>query len=490
MVEREPPSIATSPGGEADPGSRLEYLDLGPRFAHSGRAHAEVGPPATHSAAERWSDRAEAADTIFALSTPPGRSAVAVIRLTGPRSGEALRMLAKRAFTPRTATLCAFRDPATGVTIDEGLGLWFPAPSSFTGEDCAELQVHGSPAVVRALCAALAALEGVRPAAPGEFTRRAFEHGKLDLARVEGLADLIDAQTEAQRRLARRALDGGLDRLANGWRERIVASFAALESQLDFADEGDVGGLEAARIRADLQALSREIEAEVARGRRAVKSREGFFVAICGPPNSGKSTLLNALAGRDQAIVSPYAGTTRDPIEVSLELRGQLVTLCDTAGIRHAADPIERIGVERARRAAEKADLTIWLIAPDDDTPPDVAADLLVMSKADLLRSDKGDLQISAQTGENLDVLVNEIVARAGAGGGEEDSVLSRDRLIDAASTLKRQIDAGCDWLSTDRLELASAHLQGALAELARLGSNSPDEAVLDQIFSRFCIGK
>lgn len=472
----------TFPDDEADPGSSLGSLGPGSRPRASGKAD-----PAIRYG---WATRAHIADTIFALSTPAGRSAVAVIRLTGPRAGEALRALTGRSFTPRMATLCAFRDPQTGAALDEGLGLFFPAPASFTGEDCAELQVHGSPPVVRAVCAALAALDGVRPAEPGEFTRRAFEHGKLDLARVEGLADLIDAQTEGQRRLARRILDGGLDRLAEGWRERIVAALAAIESQLDFADEGDVSGLDRARLRTDLETLAQEIEAEVARGRRGAKMREGFFVAICGPPNSGKSTLLNALAGREQAIVSPHAGTTRDPIEVSLELGGLLVTLCDTAGIRDSDDPVEAIGIARARRAAANADLTVWLTAPDDLTPPDIAADLVVSSKADLLRTDVGDLQISAHTGENLDVLVNAIVARAGISGAGDDGVLSRDRLIAAAESMRTQLVAACDWLAADRLELAAAHLQGALAELGRLGSHSPDEAVLDQIFARFCIGK
>jgi tRNA modification GTPase len=443
-----------------------------------------------------WAGRGDysARDTIYALSTPPGRSAVAVIRLSGPRASKALEALTGKAFEPRVALYAAFRDPETKALLDRGLGLFFPAPASFTGEDCAEIQVHGSPPVVRAVCRSLSAIEGVREARPGEFTHRAFDAGKLRLHDVEALADLIDAQTDQQRRLALRATDGERGALVRRWRDRMIDALAAIEARLDFADEGDVDELDGSVLVGDLHALREEIGTEVARARRAQKVREGFYVAICGPPNSGKSTLLNALAGRDCAIVSPHPGTTRDVLEVNLELDGYLITICDTAGVRETDDAIEAVGIERARRAAQNADLTIWLGDPFSDdglSSEAVDADLKVLSKADLRQDSRGDFQISAMTGFNLDRLISTVVQRAVyATSDGSDSLLATDRLTKAAGSVEDDVGEAARFFEQGRPELAAAHLGRALVGLDALGAPTEDEAVLDAIFGRFCIGK
>ena len=302
--------------------------------------------------------------TIFALSSGRPPAAIAVVRVSGPRAGVALEKLIGRLPEPRKAALARVRDPASGEIIDEALALWFPAPRSETGEDVAELQLHGGQAVIAGVLDALDRIEGCRPAEAGEFTRRAFENGRLDLTAVEGLADLIAAETQAQRRLAFRQLKGLIGDRAEAWRRRLIEALALVEARIDFSEEADVPedlvgpALHAARQLRD------EIAGVLGDRRRGERLRDGLVVAIAGPPNAGKSTLLNRLARREAAIVSPHAGTTRDVIEVHLDLDGYPVTLLDTAGIRDSAEPVEQEGVRRARERAAAADLVLWVIDP------------------------------------------------------------------------------------------------------------------------------
>ena len=296
-------------------------------------------------------------DTIFALSSGHPPAAIAVVRISGPRAGDALRLVAGRVPEPRRAMLANVRNPATGELIDQGLVLWFPGPASETGEDMAELQLHGGRAVIAAVLAALAGIEGFRLAEPGEFTRRAFEHGRIDLTRVEGLADLIYADTEAQRRQAFRQLRGLLGEQAETWRRTLLEAMALVEAGIDFPDEADVPTNLVAPALNTVSQLAESIEEIISKSERGEHLREGLVVAIAGPPNVGKSSLLNGIARRDVAIVSPFPGTTRDVIEVPLDLAGYPVTLLDTAGIRDSDDLVEQEGVRRARARAADADL-------------------------------------------------------------------------------------------------------------------------------------
>ncbi|MDO9412823.1 MAG: tRNA uridine-5-carboxymethylaminomethyl(34) synthesis GTPase MnmE [Pseudolabrys sp.] len=330
--------------------------------------------------------------TIFALSSGRPPVAIAVIRISGPRAAAALTAIGVKIPEPRKAGLARIRDPRSGEIIDEALVLFFPAPHSETGEDVVELQAHGGRAVVAAILDALAQIDGLRMAEPGEFTRRGFENGKLDLTAVEGLADLVGAETEGQRRQAFRQMKGLLGNRAETWRKRLIQALALVEARIDFSDEADVPEelvAPALKIAAELRD---EIAAALADGQRGERLREGLVVAIAGPPNAGKSTLLNRLAQREAAIVSPYAGTTRDVIEVHLDLGGLPVTLLDTAGIRETSDPVELEGVRRARARAADADLVLWVVDATDEIP-EVRARLdgrppgvwLVQNKIDLL---------------------------------------------------------------------------------------------------------
>ena len=299
--------------------------------------------------------------TIFALSSGRPPAAIAVVRVSGPQAGAALKALIGRVPEPRKAVLAHVREPQSGEVIDEVLALWFPAPHSETGEDVAELQLHGGHAVVAGVLDALGKIEGCRLAEAGEFTRRAFENGRLDLTAVEGLADLIAAETPAQRRQAFRQLKGLIGDRAEDWRRRLIEALALIEARIDFSDEADVPeDLMGPALHA-AQQLRDEIAEALADGGRGERLREGLVVAIAGPPNAGKSTLLNRLARREAAIVSPYPGTTRDVIEVHLDLGGYPVTLLDTAGIRESDDPVEQEGVRRARGRAADADLVLWV---------------------------------------------------------------------------------------------------------------------------------
>jgi tRNA modification GTPase len=299
--------------------------------------------------------------TIYALSSGRPPAAIAVIRISGPNAGEALRAMAGRVPEPRKGMFARLRDPQSKEMIDEALALWFPGPNSETGEDTVELQIHGGRAVIEATYAVLSRLPDFRLAEPGEFTRRAFENGKLDLTRVEGLADLIAADSDAQRRQALRQLQGLLGDKAEGWRKSLIEALALVEAQIDFPDEGDVPADLVTPALATVRKLRDEIAAVLAQGNRGERLREGMVVAIAGPPNAGKSSLLNWLARREAAIVSPFAGTTRDVIEVHLDLGGYPVVLLDTAGIRVSNDPVEQEGIRRAEARAKAADLVLWV---------------------------------------------------------------------------------------------------------------------------------
>jgi tRNA modification GTPase len=306
--------------------------------------------------------------TIFALSSGRPPAAIAVIRISGPRAGAALEALGLTVPPPRQAKLARIRDPRSGEIIDEALALWFPGPNSETGEDVAELQAHGGPAVIAGILDALAGIDGLRMAEAGEFTRRGFENGKLDLTAVEGLADLVAAETEGQRRQAFRQMKGLLGDRAEAWRQRLIRAQALVEARIDFSDESDVPEDLVGPALAIVQELRDEIATALADGGRGERLREGLVVAIAGPPNAGKSAILNRLAQREAAIVSPYAGTTRDVIEVHLDLGGLPMTLLDTAGIRETDDPVEMEGVRRARERAAGADLVLWVT---DATAPE-----------------------------------------------------------------------------------------------------------------------
>jgi tRNA modification GTPase len=450
--------------------------------------------------------------TIFALSSGRPPAAIAVVRMSGPRAGSALEKLTGRVPKPRQATLVRVRDPAAGDVIDEALALWFPAPHSETGEDVAELQLHGGHAVVAAVLDALGTIEGCRLAEPGEFTRRAFENGRLDLTAVEGLADLIAAETPAQRRQAFRQLKGLIGDRAEAWRRQLIEALALVEARIDFSDEADVPedlirpALHAA------QQLRDEIAAVLADGRRGERLRDGLVVAIAGPPNAGKSTLLNRLARREAAIVSPYAGTTRDVIEVHLDLDGYQVTLLDTAGIRESDNPVEQEGVRRARERSAAADLVLWVI---DASAAGGAANgcaegllnseiWLVKNKIDLMdqrprinaekrRRDEYKFisSISATTGEGTEFLVTALAAYAkDYFAATESAVITRARhrraLEDTVAALSRALAID----RSGREELIAEELRSAATTLGRLTGRVDVEDILDVIFRDFCIGK
>src|SRR5271167_4829564 len=368
--------------------------------------------------------------TIFALSSGRLPSAIAVIRISGPQAGAALTRLARKIPPPRMATRVLLRD-AGGEPLDDAVVTWFPGPASATGEDVAEFHVHGGRAVLASLLAALSSMEQMRAAEPGEFTRRAFEHGKLDLTEAEGLDDLIHADTDRQRRQALRQLQGLLGDKARDWRKRIIEAQALIEAGIDFSDEGDVPAELIAPALATIKTLLREIEETLAAQGRSERLRDGLMVAISGPPNVGKSTLINLLARREVAIVSPHAGTTRDVIEVQLDLDGYPVTVIDTAGIRNTDDPVEREGVRRARARAAEADLVLWMTdaqherdgiegnAPSADSPVWVVRnkiDLDITDRASEARRGAGShnaFRISASRGDGVPELVAAMVAFA-----------------------------------------------------------------------------
>ncbi len=352
-------------------------------------------------------------DTIFAPATGHGRTAVAVVRISGPQAGPALSALIGVPIPPaRRLSLRVLREPASGDLLDHALVAWLPGPGTATGEDMAELHLHGGPAVRAAVLRSLGTIPGLVPAEPGAFTRRAFLNGRMDLTGVEGLADLIDAETEAQRRQAVRQLDGALGRAVEAWRDALLGVLAGTEASLDFSDEGDVDDEALTEAgRAVAFEIRDAIRAALADGRRGERLRDGFTVVLAGAPNAGKSTLLNALARRDVAIVSDIPGTTRDAIEVRCDLGGLPVLLVDTAGLREGTDAIEVEGVARSRRRIDQADLVLWLREPGGDAPPPLSVPTLVVATKDDLSasSPDGAIAISARTGTGLDRLLAEI---------------------------------------------------------------------------------
>jgi tRNA modification GTPase len=442
-------------------------------------------------------------ETIYALATAPGRAAVAVVRLSGPRCGEVLEALTgKAAPAARRASLRRLRN-AEGRVLDEALVIWTPGPGSYTGEDAAELHLHGGPAIVEGVIQALHDA-GLRLAEPGEFTRRAFENGKLDLAQAEAVADLVDAETEGQARQALGQLGGALSRRYEAWRAQLVQALAMLEAAVDFPDE-ELPADVAARARPPLEGLLGEIGQALADEGRGRRVREGFRVALIGAPNAGKSSLLNALAGRDAAIVTATPGTTRDVIEVPLVLAGYRVLLADTAGVRETEEAIEAEGVRRARAWAEAADLRLWVIdgAASDGAWREAeglagAEDLLVLNKADLppgadaAAAGEGleRMAVSLKTGEGVAGLKARLEQRVVAAlGGGETPLATRIRHGESLREAQARLARALEELEP-AVELAAEDVRLAARALARVTGRIGAEDILDVVFSSFCIGK
>lgn len=426
-------------------------------------------------------------DTIFALASAPGKAGVAVIRISGPEAFAVGKQLASSIPDPGHARLRRLTN-GQGAHLDDALVLAFQGPQSFTGEDVVEFQAHGSPATVKALLAAISATGLARIAEPGEFTRRALENDRMDLAQVEGLADLIDAETEVQRVQALRVLSGGLGNVVEHWRENLLRAAALLEVTIDFADE-EVPVDVTPEVLALLAPVMEDLSREIAGVDVAERIRDGFEVAILGAPNAGKSTLLNALAGREAAITSDIAGTTRDVIEVRMDLRGLPVTVLDTAGLRDAGDEIERIGIDRARARAEAADLRVFLKSSPNEQPniglyPD---DIVLLGKADLHEAEG----ISGATGQGVSALIDRIAETLSNRAARQVTATharhaeAMQRALEALEDGVIEVKAG-----PDRTELAAEHLRMAIRRLDSLIGRIDVEMVLGEIFSRFCLGK
>lgn len=435
-------------------------------------------------------------ETIFALSTASARAALAVVRLSGPACDSALVALGvTRLPPPRMAGLRALAAPQNGALLDEALVLRFQAPHSFTGEAMAELHLHGGLAIVESVLAALSALPGLRAAEAGEFTRRAVLNGKMDLTAAEAIADLIDAEGGAQQKQALAQLRGGLRRRAEGWREGLKTLLAHLEADLEFADEDLPGGI-GQKALDGLPALQAELSGALSDD-TGLRLRDGLRVALVGPPNAGKSSIINMLAGRAAAIVSARAGTTRDAIEVAMLLEGVPLTLIDTAGLRAAGDDIEREGVRRALASAEEADIVIWVDAPDvaDDAADDMArdwrsaADMRLANKSDVARpDDDGALRLSAKTGDGAEALLAAlgrlVLQKTGSG---ESAPVTRARHVAILREVLAHIEAA---QQADALELAAEDLRLAQRALGRMTGTVDVEQLLDVVFADFCIGK
>lgn len=427
-------------------------------------------------------------DTIFALASAPGKAGVAVIRISGPNARLAAETLSGKVLPDRGMTLCVLRD-SSGQTLDSGLILTFKAPASFTGESVAELQIHGSVASVASVMKALADDPNLRVAEPGEFTRRALQNGKMDLAQVEGLADLIESETEAQRLQAQAVLSGRLGDLAESWRKDLIRAAALIEAVIDFADEDvptDVGP----EVRELIGRVEPQLRKEAQGVVLAERVRSGFEVAIVGAPNVGKSTLLNALAGREAAITSEYAGTTRDVIEVRMDLAGLPVTLLDTAGVRETDDYVEGIGITRARERAEASDLRVFLVESGDEIDIDIQdGDILLKPKADQRLDKTGS--VSGLTGDGVDDLISRIqgtlldrVSNAGIATRERHRI-ALERAICGICSARDVMEFG-----PDQYDIAAEELRSAIRSLEALVGRVDVENLLDEIFASFCLGK
>ena len=434
-------------------------------------------------------------ETIFAPATAPGRAGIAIVRVSGPAAGEALAALSCRRPPARRAVRARFADRATGEAIDDGIALFCPGPASVTGEDVAELHLHGSRAVIDAVLGVLARLPGFRLAEPGEFTRRAFENGKMDLTAAEAVADLVAAETAAQRRQALRQLEGVLGQLYDDWRRRLIRVLAHREAEIDFADEDLPAGIAEAAA-GEVRALIAEIAAHLADARRGEILRDGVSIAILGPPNVGKSSLLNALARRDVAITSAIAGTTRDVVEVRLDLGGYPVILADTAGLREARDAIEAEGIRRARARAANADLRLIVLDAGDPLAAaglgegGAGASLVVANKIDLAHPALPDqaIAVSARTGEGIAALLERLtrLVKERFEMGPAPSltrVRHRTALEECIAALRRSLEASLP-------ELAAEDLRLATRALGRITGRVEVEDLLDVIFRDFCIGK
>jgi tRNA modification GTPase len=429
-------------------------------------------------------------DTVFALATPPGRGAIAVVRLSGPGTREALAAIGAGSPRPRVATLRTLAH--AGSHLDQALVLWFPAPASYTGEDVAELHLHGGRAVVEGVLSALGDL-GLRPADPGEFTRRAFENGRMDLAQAEAVADLIDAESAAQSRQALGQLGGALSAVYSGFRQDLLKALALVEAEIDFPDEEVPDGL-ARSAGPILDRLADDLGRALSRSDRGERVREGYRVVLIGETNAGKSSLFNALVAREAAIVTPIPGTTRDVLDAQLIIDGYAVTLSDTAGLRESRDPVEAEGVKRARARARAADLRLWVRAPGD--PEGEAAafvspdDLTVWTKSDLAPGEPGALSVSTRTGAGLDRLHAALADRlrhdlSGADFPAVTRARHRRRLTEALNA----VADGRVALETSP-EMAGDDLRRAASALAQVTGAIGVEDVLGEVFSTFCIGK
>jgi tRNA modification GTPase len=436
-------------------------------------------------------------DTIFAPASGIGRAAIAVLRLSGPGCSEALEAIAPGAeFPDRRAVLRTLKHPQSREPLDRALITRFPAPRSFTGEEMAEISVTGGRAVTSAVVRALALIPGLRPAEPGEFTWRAFMNVKIDLSEVEGLADLVEAETEAQRRQAQRIAGGALSRECEAIRTSLLEAMAAVETQIDFTDVEDASDFTLESVKGAARRAIERIDRALATADAAARLREGFTVVIAGPPNVGKSTLMNALAGRDVAIISPIPGTTRDLIEVFLDLRGYPVILVDTAGIRDSHDPIEQEGVARARRRAESADLILWLNDRADDLGPSLgSATLVVRTKMDLKQADPSTgtlagIAISAKTGAGVDRLLDVMAELA------EERMSSREPTLLTLERHRRGFQEARQALAAALVpdaaepELIAEDLRRAALAMDRIVGRIGAEDVLGEIFARLCVGK
>lgn len=427
-------------------------------------------------------------ETIFALASAQGRAGVSVIRISGRDAFSVAEMLCGVLPEPRQATLRVLRG-ADGVYLDQALVVVFSGPNSFTGEDIVEFQVHGSIAVVRSVLEYLGSDPRARLAEPGEFTRRALENGKLDLPQVEGLADLIDAETEAQRKQAVRVLSGALGNKVERWRKDLIRAAALLEATIDFADE-EVPVDVTPEVSALLESVKSELKQEIAGSHVAERIRAGFEVALVGAPNSGKSTLLNRLAGRDAAITSEIAGTTRDVIEVRMDLKGLPVVFLDTAGLRESGDEIESIGIERAIQRAKQADLRVFLTEPDVPLilPPQ-PDDVCVLAKADLLPDAQDG--ISGKTGLGVSELIEKIAAKL-EGRTAAVGIATHERHRSAMVRADKEIEIALDVLGrgSDFYDIAAEELRSAIRALEALVGRIDVENLLDEIFASFCLGK